>query len=417
MISGKAYTRYCKFLVGPIAVLLSLIGVNIQPQTIASQSQATCQQTQSPPRFLVFGGGGSPRNNEVALENNLLYFQRTLSRLGVNPTSADFFFANGNSGQATIRYLDARRQERFKKPAIPYLDGEATVTNLRNWFSQAAQTGSDRPIFFYFTGHGFPNSWLEDNNAMLLWQNTPVSVQQFSTLLDQLPQSTPVVVVMAQCYSGSFANLIYRGGDPTQAIALQTRCGFFATIKSQPSVGCTPEVNEADYRDYSSSFFAGLSGYSRTGAKVTSADYNQDGKISYAEAHAFAKVDEQSIDLPVSTVEAWLLDQGSVQDERRILNQPMVELITIAAPQRQYVVKSLADRFQFDLQRSFLDNVEALQKLPSADEEVEMAYLNRLQRELMTIGMEKRVRDRGDQEAIAILDRLNVCESSSWMGL
>ena len=36
--------------------------------------------------------------------------------------------------------------------------------------------------------------------------------------------------MMAQCYSGSFANLIYENGDPAQPVALQTRCGFFATV-------------------------------------------------------------------------------------------------------------------------------------------------------------------------------------------
>jgi hypothetical protein len=71
-------------------------------------------------------------------------------------------------------------------------------------------------------------------------------------------------------------------------------------------VGCTPAVNEADYRDYSSSFFAGLSGRDRTGKPVPSADYDGDGKVSYAEAHAFAKVDEYTTDLPISTSETWL---------------------------------------------------------------------------------------------------------------
>ncbi len=195
------------------------------------------------------GGGGAPSYNEIALEKNVLYFQRTL------------------------------------------------------------QTNDQRPIFFYFTGHGYRNPRNLDNNAMILWQEELLSVQQFAASLDQLPQTVPVVAMMSQCYSGSFANFIYQGGDPRRPVALQTRCGFFATIKSRPSVGCTPEVNEADYRDYSSSFFAGLSGPDRTGQRVASANYNRDGRVSYAEAHAFAKVDEQSTDLPVSTLEVWLQEQ------------------------------------------------------------------------------------------------------------
>ena len=137
-----------------------------------------------------------------------------------------------------------------------------------------------------------------------------------------MPRQTPVVAMMAHCFSGSFANFIYEGGDPKRRVALQTRCGFFATVSTLPSVGCTPEVNEADYRDYSSSFFAGLSGRDpplgaalryRTGKTVASSDYNKDGRVSYAEAHAFAKVDEKSIDLPISTSEAWLQSKASKQ--------------------------------------------------------------------------------------------------------
>ncbi|NJN20892.1 MAG: hypothetical protein HC812_06460 [Leptolyngbya sp. RL_3_1] len=95
--------------------------------------------------------------------------------------------------------------------------------------------------------------------------------------------------MMAQCFSGAFANLIYEGGDPEGPVALQTRCGFFATVETRPSVGCTPLVNEADYEDYSSSFFAGLSGRDRVGNPAPSADYDQDGQVTYAEAHAFTK--------------------------------------------------------------------------------------------------------------------------------
>jgi hypothetical protein len=104
---------------------------------------------------------------------------------------------------------------------------------------------------------------------------------------------------------------------------LHDRCGFFATVKERPSVGCTPEVNEADYRDYSSSFFAGLSGISRTGQRVDSADYDQDDRISFREAHAFAKIDEKASDIPVSTVEVWLQENLSNRDRAIPLSRPI----------------------------------------------------------------------------------------------
>ena len=48
---------------------------------------------------------------------------------------------------------------------------------------------------------------------------------------------------------------------------------------------------------------ADLSGITRLRNPAKSADYNQDWRVSYAEAHAFAEVDEETSDLPVSTFE------------------------------------------------------------------------------------------------------------------
>lgn len=360
------------------------------------------------------GGGGAPSYNEIALEKNVLYFQRTLRALGYEPEKdASIFFANGNDGQATVRYIDKQGQQRFKAPGIPNLKGAATLANLRRYLQQTAQQNSTKPLFFYFTGHGEKNEQNLDNDSLILWNEQQLSVKQLAQMLDQMPRQTPIVAMMAQCFSGSFANFIYEGGDPKRPVALQTRCGFFATINALPSVGCTPEVNEADYRDYSSSFFAGLSGRDRTGKTVASADYNKDGRVSYAEAHAFAKVDEKSIDLPISTSEAWLRSKASEQQQEAILNQPINQVLQTARPEQRYVVTSLTGMFSFDGQKSFLKNMDALNTSKYGTEE-QQAYVTRLGMELINIGWEKHIRASRNQKDIATLDRLVRCEGGSW---
>ncbi|HEY9888178.1 MAG TPA: hypothetical protein V6D02_07235, partial [Candidatus Obscuribacterales bacterium] len=287
------------------------------PVTAALQGTATA--------FLVVAGGGAPSYNEIALEKNVHYFQRTLAHLGGEPTEATILFANGNDGQATVRYLDPLGQERFKVPDIDPLAGAADAPTVTTWLTEYPQTpaGTERcPAFVYFTGHGALNEGDSDNNALILWGEELLSVRDLAHLLDQWPSEIPFVTMMAQCYAGAFANLIYEGGDPSQPVALQSRCGFFSTVKTRPSVGCTPLVNEADYRDYSSSFFAGLSGRDRVGNPVPSADYDNNGTVSFAEAHAFAKVDEATPDWPISTAEAWLQRQATTADENRILGTP-----------------------------------------------------------------------------------------------
>ncbi|MEC4984844.1 MAG: C13 family peptidase [Oscillatoria sp. PMC 1068.18] len=374
-------------------------------KNIKDSQPTTCQSNNRLTNFLVVAGGGHPGNNEIALEKNVLYFQRTLANLGYNPESASIFFANGNDGQATIRYINEQREQQFKVPEIPNLQGAATKENLANWVEATATKNNNQPIFFYFTGHGIPRS-------LLMWERQQLTVTELASQLDKLPQNKPVVTMMAQCFSGSFADFIYQGGDATKPIALQTRCGFFATVKTRPSVGCTPEVNEADYRDYSSSFFAGLSGVDRTGAKVASADYNQDGKISYTEAHAFAKVDEETMDLPISTSESWLQDRVTEADTERILSHAIASILPSARPEQKYVVNSIVQMFELDLQKSYLANIATLSP-EETNNEVQQAYLVRLAMELVNIAREKEIRETGNSETIAILDRLIKCEATS----
>ena len=381
---------------------------------VNDQSKEDCEPKTSEPNFLVIAGGASPESNEIALEKNVLYFQRTLKNMGFNSPSTSIFFANGNNGEASIRYLDPQRQQRFKIPNIPDLDGSANLNNINSWIDKNNQNKeAHKPIFLYFTGHGILNERNSDNNALMLWNNTPVTVAKLSNTLNKLPQDSHIVTMMAQCFSGSFANYIYENGDPNKPLTKQTRCGFFATIKTLPSVGCTPEVNEADYKDYSSSFFAGLSGVSRTGQKVASADYNKDGRVSYSEAHGFAKVDEKTTDLPVSTSEVWLQQKASEEDINQLLNIPIIELEKVANPQQKYVINSLVELLVFDSQKSYLEILETINPYQKTTQ-VEQAYRIRLLMELLNIRMEQKIRQSNNQQEIAILDRLIDCESSSW---
>ena len=361
--------------------------------------------------FAAVAGGGAPSYNEIALEKNVLYFQRSLSEIGFNPAKASLFFANGNSPQPSVRYLDESGEERFKAPEIPNLAGAANYGNTQAWFKALADAEKPCPAFFYFTGHGAYNPDNQDNNSLILWEESFVSVREFTSWLDPLPEDQPFVTMMAQCYSGSFANMIYENGDPEQPVALQSRCGFFATVASRPSVGCTPAVNEADYKDYSSSFFAGLTGRDRIGNPVSSADYNQDGQTSYAEAHAFAKVDEETTDWPISTSESWLQRQLAADEIDGILSQPIGDWWLLARDEQRYVITELVNKLNLDPTLSYAQNMQSAS--PPLSETVEEAYHVRLQMELANVGAERMVRKSGDTASIAILEKILACEAGT----
>lgn len=362
--------------------------------------------------FLVMGGGFEPEHNEIALEKNVLYFQRTLGVFGLDPAAATVYFANGNDGEKTVRYLDEKREVQFKAPALPYLQGASSRDSFQAWLAKTLQQKSPRPAFLYFTGHGSLNFDDPDNNALALWDGRSLSVHSLGRALDQLSPEAPVVAVMSQCFAGSFANFIYWGGDPHAGVAAQPRCGFFATVKERTSVGCTPEVDEADYRDYSSSFFSGLSGVSRVGKPVESADYDRDGHVSFAEAHAFAKVDGETSDVPVSTSEVWLQSKAGEDDEDQIASRPIAELLAGARPEQRHVIESIARRLGVEVGKSVFQNEKRLLKAMKSEQEA--TYVTRLWLELVNLGMEARVRKKGDSGEVAVLDRLVSCEHGSW---
>jgi hypothetical protein len=63
--------------------------------------------------------------------------------------------------------------------------------------------------------------------------------------------------------------------------------------------------------------------------------------------------------------------------------------------------------------KSFIENQRTTLRGKVKTEEEE-AYLMRLRMELLNIGMEKLVRNSGNPQAIAILERLIECENGSW---
>jgi hypothetical protein len=73
------------------------------------------------------------------------------------------------------------------------------------------------------------------------------------------------------------------------------------------AAGCTPEVNEAEYHDFTSYFFAALSGRDRAGHPTNaSADFDGDGTVEMNEAFLFAVMNDPSIDVPVNTSDVFL---------------------------------------------------------------------------------------------------------------
>ena len=320
--------------------------------------------------FLTIGGGYLPSGNQASLERNVLYFQRTLESEFSTEIQHDIFFADGKDSGADLQVMDRdqvpepnRMMAEFfgtqRNLGLSYRDhGISDVRdstkpdNLKKWFKEegAKLQPGDR-LFIYVTSHGNGSSNKEQphNTTIATWGRSSLSVKEMAESLELINDQVNVVVVMVQCHAGGFARLIYKNADPEQGLSNQRRIGFFATVHDRPAAGCTPDINEANYAEYSSYFLAAVSGTDRLGNTLERPDYNKDGVTSLEEAHAYVILTANTIDFPIKTSDIYL-DQYSEfgEGESELLPDDLAydKVLELATPTETAILEGLSEQLE-----------------------------------------------------------------------
>lgn len=289
----------------------------------------------APSRTLVVGGGPSRKYNQAAIESNVRYVARSL------PKGAPLrvLFADGDPNAATVRYTPEGgiedRDDRYRRPQLPRLDGPTRATSVRREIATLARGGAS-PVFLYFTGHGS----LDRTSQFDLWRDEELTVPALAAALAAFKGSTPIIVLMVQCHAGGFADLLFPGGDPAKRPLDNRLCGFYASIEARPAAGCTPSIDEADYKDFTGYFVAALTGKDRLGRPVTGADYDHDGKVGMDEAFCWSMVHDDSIDTPVCTSDEFLRGVVKTPDED-VFSLPYPQVLEWARPAPRAAMEAL----------------------------------------------------------------------------
>ena len=304
---------FTAFLAFSRAPQLSMSAAKIAPQRVLE------------PRVLMVGGGPDFDNNQVAIESNVRY----LNRLLPPETPRTLLFADGKTGSETVLFDQPQNLSRgeylyrvvweddgpqdvlstWRRPNLgARLDGASRRAEVNHAFVKLARDSrsSPRPILLYFTGHGSRNDADLNDNFYDLWNEETLSVRDLSAQIARLPKNVAVNLVMVQCFSGAFANLIFAGAKPGNRVLDRDIAGFFATTCNRVAAGCTSEVDEAEYHDFTSYFFAALTGRDRVGRKISGADFNRDGRVGGDEAFYYTVAYDKSIDVPVATSDIFL---------------------------------------------------------------------------------------------------------------
>lgn len=328
-------------------------------------STGTVGAAETPPAVplyaLIVGGGPDVESNAAQIEGHVQFVA------GLLPASAKrvVLFASGKVEEATVSYADpgpeadAQRAlailladndaaepvlTRPPKLGVP-LDGSARLAEFRRALTKlAAQAGKiPAPLLLYFAGHGSQDEKSEADTAYDLWDKDTLKVHDLAAELAHVPKSVPVVLVMAQCFSGAFADVLFRGGEPGGPLAEREVAGFFSARKDREAAGCSYATERADYQDFSSYFFGALSGHDRFGGKVEGADYDGDGTVSLHEAFCYALIHDASADTPVCTSDTFLKRFAPLADAE-IFRVPYPEACKAATAAQRAALDALSEQ-------------------------------------------------------------------------
>ncbi len=256
------------------------------------------------PKILIFGGGWGPEGTQQSLEAQVDALRRTL--ITRTPT---VLFAGGPAETRAVQipgitdettallglvFNQRRDLHTDYRPAQVPRTGPASRTRL---LQVIKDHDSRQGTVVFGVGHGS----LDDTGqvaALELWgPNDRLTPASLAAVLDQ-DRRGPTALVLGQCHSGGFANLVHRGADPQQPIARPVRCVFAAVPADREASGCTVDLNDAGAEAYISRFTQALDG--------TAADIDRSGSVDLAEAHAYSRIHDTTIDVPVSSLELFV---------------------------------------------------------------------------------------------------------------
>lgn len=302
---------------------------------------------------LVIGGGPSPFYNQVAIESNVRY----IGKLVHQGDPFRVLFADGNPKTKSVRFIaDTPGPEtkigpfsvpgsknQYREPDLPRLDGASIQDNVQKEI--ASFSGDQKaPTLLYFTGHGSLAKDLKVSQFDL-WNGGRYAVPDLVAALKAYGKDQPVTILMVQCHSSDFGNAMYQGGDPKAGLAENRICGFFASVSARVAAGCSPAVNEAYYKDFSSYFLAALTGEDRLGRPVTGADYDHNGKVGMNEAFCWSLVNDDSIDTPVCTSDELLKNAAQMSDDE-VFSTPYTDVQRWASTAQRAALEGLSQKLR-----------------------------------------------------------------------
>jgi thiol-disulfide isomerase/thioredoxin len=306
--------------------------------------------TEGPGAFkaVLINGGGKKQMN---FQSHLTHVRELSAFLRANGAAEDeliIFSSDGSDPAADLAtrarpddsgdawLLPSRAAQLFRP--IEFVDSSvegytlhpATYEALRAWFSTEGKTlHPGDTLLFYVTDHGELNKDDPTNNSIVLW-NEKLTVDQVRGLFAELDPGVRIVMLMSQCFGGSFANAIFAEGAGLATSGRQ--CGYFASSADRPAYGCYPENLGVDGVGHSHHFFEALGSVGRM-----------------PEAQMRVLVTDDSPDVPNTTSDFYL--QQLLAAEAQRTQQTPTEVAD------RYINQAFRNRAQWEPEIRLLDRI------------------------------------------------------------
>jgi thiol-disulfide isomerase/thioredoxin len=218
---------------------------------------------------LALNGGGKPPQN---YRSHLLHVEQLLALLdeaGVPRANVSLLSADGPDPAADLAVREVQPERDFwllggtrleaplrtpvtyESSAIPGAKLEAaTKARVQEWFAgEGHHLRTGDTLLVFVTDHGTKNDADPTDNRIVLWGDDTLSAHELRDLVATLDPGVRVVLLMSQCFSGSFAGL--REARPGV-------CGYFASTADRPAYGCYPENRGRDNVGHAFQFLKAL---------------------------------------------------------------------------------------------------------------------------------------------------------------
>jgi len=290
-----------------------------------------CMANSQADQAIIIGGGYNINGSQGQIELNVKWVQEILKSANMPVTT---FFTDGDNPEPDVHYRTkstsaegsesaieqlslamepvARlfnnqylNQKRFRNHTVSDVRGSTRVTELKDSLSDLLSSAPNDPSLIVYNGHGKQSNSTVDKVTLELWDDTQLTAAELHGVLNESQAATRFI--FTQCYSGGFHRLAYKNPESGLALSDNLRCGFTSESAYRLAEGCSASIDTDDYRDYTTFFFAALTGYDRNGEILPiETDANTDGEVTMREAHFYTLGNAHSTDLSRSTSEDYL---------------------------------------------------------------------------------------------------------------